>query len=142
MRAHLKNLQQQPKKEERMTKTKSIIALCAMALLVIPMSALQANVAGDWEMTSQGRQGARTTNFKIEQDGEKITVTMPGMRGGGEIKAEGTIKGNEIEWSITRPGRGGEEFTITYKGKVEGNTMSGTVQMGDFGSREWTAKKK
>jgi len=125
-----------------MTKTKSLIALCAMALLVIPLSALQANVTGDWEMTTEGRQGPRTTNFHIEQDGEKITVTMPGMRGGGEIKAEGTIKGNDIEWKVTRPGRGGEEFTITYKGKVEGNTMSGTFQMGDFGSREWTAKKK
>lgn len=124
-----------------MTKTKSLIALCAMALLVIPMSALQANVAGEWEMTSEGRQGPRTTNIKIEQDGEKITVTMPGMRGGGEIKAEGTIKGNDIEWSITRSTQRGE-FTIIYKGTVEGNTMSGTVQMGDFGSREWTAKKK
>lgn len=125
-----------------MTKTKSLIALCALVLLVIPMSAMQANVAGEWEMTSEGRQGPVTRTFKIEQDGEKITVTMPGFRGGGEIKGEGTIKGNEIEWKITRPGRGGEEFTITYKGKVEGNTMTGTVQMGDFGSREWTAKKK
>jgi hypothetical protein len=63
------------------------------------------------------------------------------MRGGGEVKAEGTIKGNEIEWTITRSIPRGD-FTITYKGKVEGNSMSGTVQMGDFGSREWTAKKK
>ena len=125
-----------------MTKTKSLIALCAMALLVVPMSALQTNVAGDWEMTSEGRQGPRTTNFHIEQDGEKITVTMPGMRGGGEVKAEGTIKGNEIEWKITRPGRGGGEMTITYKAKVEGDTMKGEVQMGDFGARPWTAKKK
>jgi hypothetical protein len=125
-----------------MTKTKSLIALFAMALLVVPMSALQTNVAGEWEMTSQGRQGPRTSTFSIEQDGEKITVTMPGMRGGGEIKAEGTIKGNDIEWTITRQGRGGQEFKITYKGKVEGDTMKGEVQMGDFGSREWTAKKK
>ena len=124
-----------------MTKTKSLIALCAMVLLVIPMSALQANVAGEWEMTTEVRQGPRTTNFKIQQNGEKITVTMPGMRGEGEIKGEGTIKGNEIEWSITRSTQRGD-FTITYKGKVEGNTMSGTFEMGDFGSREWTAKKK
>jgi hypothetical protein len=129
------------KKEENMTKTKSLITLFAMALLVIPMSALQTNVAGDWEMTSQGRQGPRTTNFHIEQDGEKITVTMPGMRGGGEIKAEGTIKGNDIQWTISRSTPRGD-MTITYKGKVEGDTMKGEVQMGDFGSREWTAKKK
>lgn len=124
-----------------MTKTKAFIVLIAMALLVVPMSALQVNVAGDWEMTSQGRQGPRTTNFHIEQDGEKITVTMPGMRGGGEIKAEGTIKGNDIQWSVTRSTQRGD-FTITYKGKVEGDTMKGEVQMGDFASREWTAKKK
>lgn len=124
-----------------MTKTKSLIALCALALLVIPMSALQANVAGDWEMTTEGRRGPRTTTIHIEQDGEKITVTMPGMRGGGEIKAEGTIKGNDIEWSVTRSTQRGE-FTLTYKGKVEGDTMSGEMQMGDFGSMEWKAKKK
>jgi len=124
-----------------MTKTKSLIALCAMALLVVPMSALQVNVTGDWEMTSEGRQGPRTTNIHIEQDGEKITVTMPGMRGGGEVKAEGTIKGNEIEWTVNFSTQRGD-MTIIYKGKVEGDTMKGEVQMGDFGSREWTAKKK
>lgn len=124
-----------------MTKTKSFIALCALALMVIPMSALQANVAGDWEMTTEGRRGPRTTTIHIEQDGEKITVTMPGMRGGGEIKAEGTVKGNDIEWSVTRSTQRGE-FTMTYKGKVEGDTMSGEMQMGDFGSMEWKAKKK
>ncbi len=110
-----------------------------MALLVIPMSALQTNVAGEWEMTSEGRQGPMTQTFKIEQDGEKITVTMESRRG--ERKGEGTIKGNEIEWTFSFSTQRGD-MTITYKGKVEGNTMSGTVQMGDFGSREWTAKKK
>jgi hypothetical protein len=139
---HLIKIKKQFKKEENMTKTKSLIALCALALLVIPMSALQTNVAGDWEMTMEGRQGPMTRTFKIEQDGEKITVTMPGMRGGGEIKAEGTIKGNDIQWTITRPGRGGQEFKITYKAKVEGDTMKGEFQMGDRPSREWTAKKK
>ena len=124
-----------------MIKTKSLIALCALVLMVIPMSALQANVAGDWEMTTEGRRGPRTTTIHIEQDGEKITVTMPGMRGGDEIKAEGTVKGNDIEWSVTRSTQRGE-FTMTYKGKVEGDTMSGEMQMGDFGSMEWKAKKK
>jgi hypothetical protein len=124
-----------------MTKTKSIIALCALALFVVSLNAQGVNVTGDWEITSEGRRGPRTTNIHIEQDGEKITVTMPGMGGEGEVKAEGTIKGNDIEWKITRSGRMGE-ITITYKGKVEGDTMKGEVQMGDFGSREWTAKKK
>jgi hypothetical protein len=33
-------------------------------------------------------------------------------------------------------------MTMIYKGTVEGETMSGTVEMGDFGSADWTAKRK
>jgi len=126
-------------KEENVSKTKSIIALCAMALLVLPLSAQQVNVSGDWEMTSEGRQGTMTTNLHFEQEGEKIKVTMESQRG--EMTGEGTIKGNKIEWTISRETPRGA-FTLTYKGTVEGDTMKGEVQMGDFGSREWTAKKK
>ncbi len=122
-----------------MSKTKSIIALFALALLVLPLSAQQVNVSGDWEMTSQGRQGPMTTKLHFEQDGEKIKVTMENPRG--EMTGEGTIKGNEIEWTITRETPRGP-FTMTYKGTVEGDTMKGEVQFGDFPAREWTAKKK
>jgi len=104
------------------------------------MSAQEVNVTGDWEMTFTTPRGdERTRDIHFEQEGEKLTVTMQGR--GGEVKGEGTVKGNEIEWTITRstPRR---EFTMTYTGKIEGDTMSGEVQMGDFGSGEWKAKKK
>jgi len=100
-----------------------------------------ANVSGDWELTIQGPRGEMTWSVNFVQDGEKLTVAMTGGPRGGESKGEGTIKGNEIEWSITRTTPQGER-TITYKGKVEGNTMSGTVEFGPMGTREWTAKKK
>ena len=121
-----------------MSKTKSMFALSLLFFLAVSLSALYVDVSGDWEMTSQGRRGPRTQDIHIEQNGEKITVTMQGR--GGEIKAEGTIKGNEIEWSVTRSMRD-REFTMTYKGTVEGDTMKGTMQMGERSS-EWTAKKK
>ena len=124
-----------------MSKTKSILALSLMFFLAVSLSALFADVTGDWEMTTQGRGGReRTMDMHFEQKGEKITVTWSGRRGG-EMKAEGTIKGDEIEWSVTRSMRD-REFTITYKGTIKGDTMSGTMQMGEMGSSEWTAKKK
>jgi hypothetical protein len=88
-------------------------------------------------ITTPRRDRTQDVNFK--QEGEKLTVTMQGRRG--EVTAQGTVKGNEIEWTITRSTPRGE-FTMTYTGKIEGDTMSGEVQLGDFGSGEWKAKKK
>ena len=122
-------------------KKKILIALSFIAALGM-LYALSVDVSGEWELTSQGRRGPRTSTITITQDGEKITVTMPGMRGD-PITAEGTISGNKIEWSATRTTPRGD-FTITYTGTVNdaGNEMSGEMAMGDFGTSEWTAKKK
>ena len=120
-----------------MSKKSFIFTAILLSLAVISLYAV--DVAGEWEMTSEGRQGPRTQTITIEQDGEKITVTMEGRMG--EMTGEGTLKGNEIEWSFVRETPRGE-FTLAYRGTVEGDTMSGTVAMGDFGEREWTAKKK
>jgi len=111
-----------------------------LVFLAISLSAQDVNVTGDWEISMETPRGPMTQEMHFEQDGEKLTVTMTTRRGD-EITGEGTIKGNEIEWTITRSTPRGE-FTMTYKGTVEGDTMSGEVQMGDRGSSEWTAKKK
>jgi len=120
---------------------KKHIIIFSAALLLLAGSALAQDVAGEWELSSEGRQGPQTQTIKIEQDGEKITVTMEGRMG--EMTGEGTIKDNKIEWKVTRETQRGE-FTSTYTGTVDGDTMSGEVQMGmgNMGAREWTAKKK
>jgi len=123
-----------------MYKNYSIFSFCILLLLVASMSAEEVNVTGDWEMTFTTPRGDEMTrDIHFEQEGEKLTVTMQGRRG--EVTAEGTVKGSEIEWTITRSTPRGE-FTMTYTGKIEGDTMSGEVQMADFGSSEWKAKKK
>lgn len=123
-----------------MLKNYSFFTIFLFVLLIIPLSAQEVNVTGEWELTITSQRGERTQTAKFEQDGENITVTMQGRRGG-EMTGEGTIKGNEIEWTITRSTQRGE-FTITYTGKVSGDTMEGEVQMGDFGSFEWKASRK
>jgi hypothetical protein len=99
------------------------------------------NVAGVWEMTTQGTpQGDMTGEATFVQEGDKIKFTMTGD-GGFEMTGEGTVKGNELEWTVVISGGMGE-FTLTYKAKVEGETMTGEVQAGDFGAFPFTAKKK
>ncbi len=125
--------------EEKMKKVYSVFVMFTLLLLPMLLSAQDVNVTGDWEMTTQSPRGERTSDVHFVQEGEKLTVTMQLMRE--EVTAEGTVKGNKIEWSVTRSTQRGE-FTISYSGTVEGDTMSGEAQMGDFGSMEWTAKKK
>ena len=122
-----------------MSKNYSIFSFCILLLLVASMSAQEVNVTGEWEMTITTPRGKRNQDINFKQEGKKLTVTMQGRRG--EVTAEGTVKGNEIEWTITRSTPRGE-FTMTYTGKIDGDKMSGEVQLGDFGSGEWKAKKK
>jgi hypothetical protein len=116
-----------------------VLGLCLLAFLAVVALAQQTNVSGEWELTMETQRGPMTQTLKIVQDGEKITVTMVSQRG--ETTGEGTVKGKDIEWSIKRTGRDGNEMTFTYKGTVEGTTMSGTVEM-PMGSMEWKATKK
>ena len=122
-----------------MKKMYSMIALFALLLIPVLLSAQDVNVTGDWEITTQSPRGERTSDIHFEQDGENLTVTMQLMNE--EVTAEGTVKGNKIEWSVTRSTQRGE-FTISYTGTIDGDSMSGEAQMGDFGTMEWTAKKK
>lgn len=128
-----------------MKKVYSMIVMMALVLFPVMLSGQDIDVTGDWEMTSETPRGVRTQTIHFEQDGEKLTVTMQGgFRGGqegGEITAEGTIKGNKIEWSFTRNTPRGE-VTTKYKGTVEGNTMSGEVDRGQRGTAPWSAKRK
>lgn len=123
-----------------MSKIHSVFTFIALALLAFSLSAQEVDVTGDWELTMETRRGEMTRDINFVQEGENLTVTMEG-RGGGEVTGEGTIKGNDIEWTITRSTPRGE-MTMTYTGKVDGDTMSGEVQLGDFGSATWKAVRK
>ena len=122
-----------------MKKMFPVIAMFSLLLIPLLLTAQEVDVSGDWEMTMQIRDREITQNVRFEQDGEKLTVTMEGRMG--ESTGEGTIKGNKVEWTITRETPRGD-MTITYSGTVEGDTMSGEAQMGDFGAMDWAAKKK
>ncbi|NOR15118.1 MAG: hypothetical protein GQ544_05400 [Candidatus Aminicenantes bacterium] len=124
-----------------MFKKTLLVSFVILALVTLHLSAWTVDVSGTWELTTQGRQGERTSEITIEQDGENIIVTMPGFRGGDPMAAEGTIKGNEIAWSITREGRQGE-MTIVYTGTVEGDSMSGQADFAGRMTMDWSAKKK
>lgn len=126
---------------------KNLLAVCIVILAVasLPLVAQGAaqsakvDVTGAWELTFQGMDAPMTIAATYKQEGEKLTGTQAGMMG--EEKLEGTVKGNEINYAI-KVDMGGQEMAITFTGKVEGDTITGTMSFGDMGGMPWTAKRK
>jgi hypothetical protein len=82
------------------------------------------NVAGKWQMSWQGRDGARQGTLQLQQDGSKLTGTMDGERG--SMPVTGTVDGSNISFSAQSQGR--RNFTMVYTGTVDGDKISGTFQ--------------
>ncbi|MDH4195816.1 MAG: hypothetical protein OEW05_00255 [Candidatus Aminicenantes bacterium] len=95
---------------------------------------------GEWELTTQAQQNEVTWKVVFKRTGETLEVTMTGPRGN-EFPGTGTIKGQDIEWSVKRTTPQGER-TLTYRGRVEGDLMSGQVQVGRLRSFPWEARRK
>ena len=116
-----------------------ILGLCLFLSVAGTFGVDEVNVTGKWDVTISSQRGERTRPAQFKQDGEALTVIMPG-RDGQEYEAKGSVKGTAIEWSSTRDTPRGE-ITITFKGTVEGDSMKGAVEFGTFGSGDWSAKR-
>ena len=96
-----------------------------------------ANVAGTWQMSSEGRNGPMEQTLTITQDGTTIKGTLSGPRG--DAPFEGTVAGNKISFTIKRETPNGT-FTLEYSATVNGDSMEGTVHSERF-DRKFTAKR-
>lgn len=124
---------------------KAVFVLLSLALVVGLGQILLAedvNVSGVWKMTAQTPRGERVSEIALVQQGEKLAVTSKD-RDGNEVKSEGTVKGQDITWTMKRQTPNGE-FVITYTGKIEAQTMKGTMSFGAQAEGpvgEWKAEK-
>jgi hypothetical protein len=121
----------------------AVIAVLALAGTAFaqdkPKETPKIDVSGTWDLTVETPQGAMSLTSTFKQDGEKLTGTQSSQMG--EMPLEGTLKGADIAFAIVIDMQG-QQMTITYTGKVDGETMSGTIEFGSFGSSTWTAKKQ
>jgi hypothetical protein len=123
---------------------KQWIATGALTLFVSAI-AWAAAADGKWTWKQRGRQGGNEIEMVLElkQDGEKLTGSV--MRAGADQKSdisEGTIKNNELSFAVVREFNG-NQIKQTYKGKLDGDTIKGTVSGGRQNAepREWAATR-
>ena len=113
--------------------------LAVMFAMVVPAAAADdAKVAGEWKFTVESPNGTGTPTVVFKQDGGTLTGTYKGRLG--EAPLKGTIKGNEIKFSLTISPQG-QDIQIDYSGEVDGDTMKGKVKFGEMAEGTFTGKR-
>lgn len=109
-------------------------AFAAVVITASAFAAAAASPAGNWKWTQQGRGGPQETTAKFELKEGKLTGTITGAQGDTPI-SEGTFKDGAVAFSVERT-FGENKFVIKYAGKLEGDTIKGTIARPAFQGNE------
>jgi hypothetical protein len=118
-----------------------LVYLVALSSFVIA----QSSVDGTWTGEVQGGRGPQTVTLTLKADGDKLTGSVGGGRGGPVTIEDGTIKGANLKFNTKQAGRGGgEPVTLNWTGTVKGDTIafSRMVEGGQAKPVEFTLTKQ
>lgn len=104
-----------------------------------PPAETKIDITGVWALEVITMGGTGTPTVTLKQDGEKLSGLYSGRYGDAEVS--GSIKGAEFTFSFMM-GEEGNPVAVIYTGKVDKDTMKGTVSLGDMGDGTFTGKKK
>ncbi|HXI51105.1 MAG TPA: hypothetical protein VNH84_06360 [Candidatus Saccharimonadales bacterium] len=96
----------------------------------------QAGIEGTWKWTTEFRGRKFESRVTLKYDAGKLTGSMPGIGRDArptEIK-NGTYDEGEVTFEVDR-GRGEFKFHSKFQGKLEGDTVKGTIET-TFGEAE------
>jgi hypothetical protein len=117
----------------------AVAALTAVAAA----AAWAAAVDGKWTWTQMRQDQQVMMLLELKQDGEKLTGSLTRGDMKSEIK-EGTIKGADLAFVVVRVGQNGQENKTPYKGKLDGDKITGTFTTNRGGqerTNEWIANR-
>jgi hypothetical protein len=110
--------------------------LLAITFLAALVSAEPAKVAGKWNVTLLLVSFTGHPVIRLKQDGEILTGTYEGRYGVSDLK--GSVKDNAIEFTVVVLAEGTRVEGV-FGGKVDGDSMGGTVEFEGAGDGTWSA---
>ena len=98
-----------------------------------------AAVDGDWDVTVKSPMGDQKSVLTINSDGGSFTGKMAGSLGSMDITG-GSVDGNTLSWKMdmTVP----MPMTLEGSATVDGDTLTGSVNAGAFGSMAMTGTRQ
>ena len=97
-----------------------------------------ATMTGTWAFEVHHSAGVSTPTVTITQSGEKLSGKYAGSYG--EADLVGTIKGTEFTFTVEIGTE--QKVKAVYTGSLDGNTVKGSVTLGELGEGTFTGKRK
>ncbi len=97
-----------------------------------------ANVEGRWKLRMEFVAGSAEHVLFLDQDGEEIVGRHEGEITAGDLT--GWVDGSEVHFRSSHRYEG-SSFGFDFRGKLEGDTMQGVADLGEYGSADWLATR-
>jgi hypothetical protein len=97
-----------------------------------------ASLAGNWDVHIEYVLGSADHRLTIEQTGNQLSGTHHGEALTGAL--HGAVYADRAQFRSSQRTQG-TVLTYDFRGEVKGNTMSGTVGLGEYGQARWTATR-
>lgn len=113
-------------------------SLLAVALATPLLAQARASAAGEWRVNFVVPTGTRSVNMVINQ--QRATLSGTVINEDGEFPLKGRIADDQVTivWSVPEAGK---LMELTMKGKLAGDTITGTLQVGDVGEGPMSARR-
>jgi hypothetical protein len=117
---------------------KTLFALLALFAL----TAMAADISGNWKATAEGPQGQMERTFTFKVDGNKVTGESTSSFTGKSQITDGKIEGDTVSFVLMAK-FGDQDVKLNYKGKINGNEIKFTSEVAgaDGQTFQWVAKK-
>ncbi len=121
-------------------KKSAVFAGAALLVAALATTAVAGDVTGSWKSKMETPRGTMERTFVLKQDGDKLTGKIVNPRGEVQIQ-DGKVSGDEIEFKAEQRRGPDQAVTVTYKARVNGDKLEGTMEINGQ-SREFTATRE
>ena len=114
------------------------LALVALASALAAPAFAQGNAAGEWRVNFVVPTGTRSVEMVINQQRTSLSGTV--INEDGEFPLKGHIADDQVTvvWTVAEAGK---LMELTMKGKLSGDTITGTLQVGAVGEGPLSARR-
>jgi hypothetical protein len=118
--------------------TRALLALLTILGCALPLTAGQGPANGEWQMSFVSPNGPQELTVYLSQEGPRLTGHISSEYG--EYPVRGSVDGQNVtlSWTIVEQGK---ELAITANGKLDGDSMTGTIRLGNVGTARFSATR-